>query len=277
MATIIPESVAIGGNFDNVNLSVDTDCGAQSDDVCVHLGHGINKQDPSKNAAAFRIDGQVKLTGTAVPRGFEVAFLQFVRFNFVGVFYAGRKRSEGSISILVHEALSKKVLLDPNPPLPPWISEKHFSQEAGNLAKNSMGDHPFFKVPRIAQQNTATGVPNYLFHIVDDRDFWTVFSVFETGKFQHLSHIHWHVRHDQKFNWRNNVPLALPASSAFTHDNPTLGAPTDPDLQTLLAKPEPPFAKPEFEKALVRAVLPPNPHRADKDVRFFNVPQDFFQ
>jgi hypothetical protein len=276
MATVIRESAVIGGNFGLVKPSVNIDCGPGSDFVCVHLGHGLNKQDPDHNAAAFRIDGQVTLAGTGVPSGVEVAFLQFVRFNFLGVFYAGRKRSEGSIGILVHEALSKKVLLDPNPPMPPWISENPFTQ-AGNLAKNAMGDHPFFQAPRIAPLNEKTGVPNFLFHMVDDRDFWTVFSVLEAGKFQHLSNIHWHVRHDQKFNWRKNVPVPLVASSAFTVENPTSGAPTDPDLQTLLAKPAPPNAKGELKAAFAIAVIPPNPHRSDNDTRFFNVPQDFFQ
>lgn len=276
MATVIPASVIIGGNFDFVKPSVDTDCGPQSDVACVHLGHGFKKQDPDKSGAAFRIDGQVNLTSTGVPSGVEVAFLQFVRFNFLGIFYAGRKRSEGSIGILVHKAMSKNVLLDSNPPMPPWMSENHFTQ-VGNLAKNSMGDHPYFHGPKVAPLNEKRGVPNYLFHMVDDRDFWTVFSVLEAGKFQHLSHIHWHIRHDQKFNWRKNVPVPLAASSSVTFDKPTLGAPTDPDLKTLLAKPEPPTAKAEFDAARARAVIPPNPHRADNDDRFFNVPQDFFQ
>ena len=277
MATVIPGSAVIGGNFKLAKPTVDLDCGPSHDLVVVHLGHGVNKLDPTKNAAAFRIDGQVKLTvgPGAVPPDFEVAFLQFVRFNVVGIFYAGRKNSEGSVGVLIHEALSKKVLLDANPPMPPWISETPFTR-TGGLANNSMGDHPFLQVPRTAPNNN-TGVPNFLFHIVDDRDFWTVFSVREAGRFQHLTHIHWHVRHDQQFSWRGGVPVPAKAASAFTPDNPTPGAPTDPDLLKLLAVPAPPNAKDALPAAFPVAVLPPNPHRKDNPTRFFNVPQDFFR
>jgi hypothetical protein len=277
MATVIPGSAVIGGKFDLARPTVEVDCGPSHDFVAVHLGHGFNKLDPEKTAAAFRIDGQVALTGPGgVPTGFEVAFLQFVRFNFLGVFYAGRKNSEGSVGLLVHEALSKRVLLDPNPPMPPWISETPFTR-TGSLAKNSMADHPFFHTARQAP-NVTTGVPNFLFHIVDDRDFWTVFSVREAGRFQHLTHIHWHVRHDQQFSWRNGIPVPTRAASAFTPDqNPTPGPPTDPDLRTLLAVPAPPNAKDALKAALPIAVLPPNPHRSDNATRFFNVPQDFFR
>jgi hypothetical protein len=278
MATVDASSAVIGGTFNLATPTVSLDCGPTKDIVAVHLDHGLNKPDLEKNAAALRIDGQVTVTGApgSFPADFEVAFLQFVRFNFLGIFYAGRKNSEGSIGILIHSALSDKALLDPNPPLNPWVSESHFTK-TGNLAKNSMGDHPFFQTARQIS-NGNTGVPNFLFQIVDDRDFWTVFSVREAGKFQHLMHIHWHVRHDQQFNWRSGVPVPTKAASSFTPDKtPTPGPPTDPDLKTLLSVPAASDAKAALKKAIKKAIVPPSSNRSDNPTRFFGVPQDFFR
>lgn len=278
MATVDPSSAVIGGTFNLAKPSVSIDCGPTKDVVAVHLDHGLNKPDLEKNAAALRIDGQVTLTGAAgsFPPDFEVAFLQFVRFNFLGVFYAGRKNSEGSVGILIHPAMPDKVLVDPNPPLKPWVSESHFTK-ASSLAKNSMGDHPFFQTAR-QSFNFNTGVPNFLFQIVDDRDFWTVFSVREGGKFQHLTHIHWHVRHDQQFNWRGGVPVPAKAESSFTPDKtPTAGPPTDPDLKTVLSVPAASDAKAALKSAISKAAASPSPNRSDNLTRFFSVPQDFFR
>lgn len=244
------------------------------------MSHGLNKRDPESSGAALRIDGQVGITGNGggSPSGFEVAFLQFVRFNFVGLFFAGRKRAEGSIGILVHPALANTVLCDPNRTMPPWISERTFTRD-GKLAKNSMGDHPFLQS---AQQgpNFNTGVPNFLFHMTDDRDFWSVFSVRSAdGKFQHLMHFHWHVRRDVKFQWRGGVPSVARNASSFTADQPpTNGSPAEKALLTLLAAPGPPFANDELKASLPRAAgKPPNPHRSDNPTWFLNVTSDFFR
>jgi hypothetical protein len=277
MITVDASSAVIGGTFNLATPAVATDGGTTGDFVVAHLTHGLNKRDPDKNASALRIDGQVRITEAgAKPPGFEVAFLQFVRFNFIGQFYAGRKRTEGSVGIVAHPALPQLVLVDALEEIPPFISEASFTS-AGGLAKNSMGDHPFLSCAR-AVWNFKQGVPNYLFHIVDDRDFWTVFSVRDAGKFQHLMHLHWRVRHDVKVQWRNGIPVQAIKASSFTVDaQPTKGAPTEAFLKALLASPSPPFARSEFKAALQRAAQQPNPHRSDNPEWFANVAADFFR
>ena len=280
MITVDAGSAVIGGRFDLATPDVAVDGGATGDLVVAHLTRGLNKRDPEKSGAALRIDGQVGITfdASGPPAGFEVAFLQFIRFNFVGLFFAGRKRSEGSIGALVHPALSRTVLLDPNPTMPPWMSEKTFTR-AGNLAKNSMGDHPFLQTARQAP-NFTTGVPNFIFHLIDDRDFWSVFSVRDAaGKFQHLTHFHWRVRHDVTFQWRGGVLSVARSASKFEADaQPAKGPPTEPALVSLLAAPVPPNANDELKAALPRALAkPPCPFRKDNPAWFPNVPGDFFR
>lgn len=279
MITVDVASAIIGANFNLVKPDVVLDGGLSGDVVVAHLTQGLNKRNPENSGAAFRIDGQVGIAVDAGGQsvGFEVAFLQFVRFNFAGLFYAGRKRTEGSIGILIHPALAKPVLLDPNPTMPPWISEAPFTR-VRNLAKNAMGDHPYLQCARQGW-NFTTSVPNFLFHMIDDRDFWTVFSVRRAdGKFQHLMHIHWHVRHDVKFQWLGANPSPRIASSFTADPQPTKGAPTDGDLLPLLAAPLPPNANDEFFAALQRAAQkPPNPHRRDNDLWFPNIPSNFFR
>jgi hypothetical protein len=176
MLTVHGASAVIGGTFTRAQPQVALDGGPGGDLVIAHLTHGFNKSDSEKSGVALRIDGQVGITVDARGPGAEVeiAFLQFVRFNFVGIFFAERKRTEGSIGILVHPALTKTVLLEPNRKMPPWMSETPFTR-AGNLAKNAMGDHPFLQTVRQAP-NFTTGVPNFLCNLIDDRDFWSVFS-----------------------------------------------------------------------------------------------------
>lgn len=280
MITVDVDSAVIGETFTLAQPQVALDGGPSGDLIVAHLSRGFNKTDPESSGAALRIDGQVGITVNArgPQAGFEIAFLQFVRFNFVGLFFAGRKRTEGSIGILVHPALAKTVLLDPNRTMPPWMSEQTFTR-AGNVAKNSMGDHPFLQSPRQGP-NFTTGVPNFLFHLIDDRDFWSVFSVRNAvGTFQHLMHIHWHVRHDVKFRWLGGAPSVASRASRFTADpQPTKGAPTEGALRALLAAPGPPNANDELKAAFPRAARqPPNPHRSDNPLWFQNVPSDFFR
>jgi hypothetical protein len=273
-------SAAIGGRFDLAKPDVVTDGGRSGDLVVVHLTHKFDKMDPEKSGAALRIDGQVGIAGNGggSPANFEVAFLQFARFNFVGLFYAGRKHTEGSIGMLAHPAMAHTVLTDANKTMPPWMSETTFTRD-GNVAKNSMGDHPFLQCARQAP-NFTTGVANFLFHMIYNTDFWSVFSVRTAdGKFQHLMHLQWHLRQDVRFRWRAGVPQLAHQASRFTADEQaTRGPPTEGALQKLLAQPGPPFATDELKDSLQRAARkPPNPHRSDNPTRFPNVPSGTMQ
>jgi len=250
------------------------------DVIIFHLTQGVNLSNPKQNAAAFRIDGQVRIAPSEpTPQGLEIAFLQFVRFNFLGMYYAGRTQREGSVAIDAKKNLKFAAMSDPNPTMPPWISEKPFAKsDSQALAKNSMGDHPYLRTTRRAF-NFKTQTPNYLFHVIDDRDFWTVFSVRnQKGAFEHLMHIHWHVRHDVKFEWNSgNIGMKVD-SSTIAFDDPLVGWPADHDLAGFERDPgKTPFAKDDLDPALVKSVGQGDPARSDNDARFLNVPADFFR
>ena len=280
MVTVNAASAAIGGTFNLAKPDIAFDGGPGGDLVVAHLTKGLDKVNPENSAAALRIDGQVEVAfdASGPPKGFEVAFLQFVRFNSLFLAYAGRTRTEGFIVISAHKAMPKTVLLDPNRKMPPWMSEQSFTK-AGNLVKNAMGDHPFLHTARQAP-NFTTGMPNFIFRLIDDRDFWSVFSVRDgTGKFQHLMHLHWHVRHSVTFQWRGGTPKLASQASSFTADaTPAKGAPAEPALAALLAVPAPPNANDELKAALPRAVArPPSPFRVDEPAWPSDLPGDFFR
>src|SRR5271157_3079472 len=86
-------SAVIGGDFSlaKVDFTPHDDPPPLGDVIVFHLTHGVDLSNPDQSAAAFRIDGQVKIVDSGSARqGFEIAFLQFVRFNSMGLFYAGR-------------------------------------------------------------------------------------------------------------------------------------------------------------------------------------------
>ena len=207
-----------------------------------------------------------------------MAFLQFVRFNSLFLSFAGRTRTEGFVVVSAVKAFPKTLMLDPNRKMPPWMSEQKFTQD-GKLAKNAMGDHPFLQSARQIP-NFTTGVPNFIFRLIDDRDFWSVFSVRDsTGRFQHLMHFHWHVRHGVTFRWRGGTPEVASQGSTFSADpSPTRGAPTEPALTALLATPSGPNANDEMKAALPRAAArPPNPFRSDEPTWPVDLPDGFFR
>jgi hypothetical protein len=271
-------SVVVRGDFSHVDVDVNVNTGTTGDATVFHLTHGVNLRDPAKSAAAFRIDGGVRLRmapGDSLAK-WEIGFTQFVRFNFLGLFYAGRRNTEGSIAATAHSALPSRVMLDPNPTIPLFMSETRFTLK-GDLATNAMGDHPYLQVAQKAP-NFNRGVENFLFHIVDNRDFWSVFSIKDdTGKFQHLAHIYWNVHYNVQFKWVGGVPMPSKKSTFSSDGVQQSGPPKEPDLASLLSTPAAPFARDELLKALRAAMSkPPNPHRSDNPSWFRNVPPNFF-
>ena len=141
------------------------------------------------------------------------------------------------------------------------------------------GQSPFLQSARQIP-NFTTGVPNFIFRLIDDRDFSSVFSVRDsTGRFQHLMHFHWHVSHGVTFRWRGGTPEVASQGSTFSADpSPTRGAPTEPALTALLATPSGPNANDEMKAALPRAAArPPNPFRSDEPTWPVDLPDGFFR
>jgi hypothetical protein len=267
-----------------VKADMALDGGPAQDAVIFHLTQGLNKFAPKQNGAAFRVDAGVNVSlgrGDSLA-GFEFALLQFMRISNCSIFYAGRTRTEGSVGIQIHAAMTNRDWSpDGNLAMPPWISETPFTRNKPPIAVNAMGDHPFFQVNHRMHNFHPSfkdrDIKNFLFEMQSDQEAWTVFSARDDkGKFQHLAHVHWSIHHAAKFLWRGGKITKGAESHSFVPGTTGKGPPPEPGLKGLLASPSGTRTKDLLDRAIVAAVMPPNPHRGDNPTWFPNVPNDFF-
>ncbi len=254
--------------------------------IC-HLTQGFNSAAfPNGQSNAITADAHVPIAlgpGESIGN-FNFGFVQIGRINpgqsFSGIFYAGRMHSEGSITVNpnVPPALASPILYDStgSPPDP------FFETPTGSFTPPKMnatwGDHPALKVP-LKLRNSGRNVDNFLFHLILDREFWTIFtSTDAAAKITYIAHFHWQVRYDVELMWRNqNAVVRRNKSIAKVVDAKVKGAPTDADLQPLLAKPSGARANALYGRAMTQAFFGARgPNHTENDTRFANVPNDFW-
>jgi len=263
--------------------------GSMGDQGAVHLTKGFNRAHPTHSDEAFSFQGHVKVAlgpGDSL-QGWRFGWVQLGRQNSLGMFYAGRRRSEGSVAILPSRTMTTDYVLDaatskdPTAPLSvlPFHNVPQFTVESGEVL-TKYGDHPA-AMADLKMHNFATGVTNFLFQIVDDSDFWTLLTARDKeGHFHHLAHVHWGVHQEVTFNWRNGRAQVAQRGSRFTMGIPAKGAPTDPTIKPTLASVGPtmaPIMNDVLNDALSAALVHPNEARDDNPGWFFNVPADFFR
>lgn len=252
----------------------------QGDAMVANLTRGYSN---SLNLIGFAFDfiGHVNVTlgaGDSLA-GFKFGFVQFIRDNFTGVFSAGRKKSEGSIGILLHPVVTQSYFLDVlKPASKPFNLPVKFDLNDDEVSCK-MGDHPFWSLAQ-KEHNFTTGVDNFLFHVISDQDAWSIFTVQKgAGPFLHLAHVHWFIRYDLKFQWRGNSISIIRNASSFRVEPVGMGAPPEPALKPLLSTLSPsmsPIANENSTKAMKSVWVPPNSNRSDNPEWFSNVPRDFF-
>lgn len=258
--------------------------GNTSQVAVANLTHNFNP-DPTKVDWAFELLGHVKV---ALGAGDNLAshtfgFVQYLRHKFTGIFYAGRRRQEGSIGMLLDPVITTAYLLDCSPATRRpfmWLPAPRSTFDSGSGEVTArMGDHPVLSIKQ-RDHNVTTGVDNYLYQIVDDREAWSVFTVLgPSGTFQHLAHVHWTLRYEFRLVWRGGTPV-VDDRSRFHMDPAAAGAPKDANLApvlALLSASQLPIANEQTRKALRLVVVPPNPHRSDNPGWFAGVPQDFYR
>lgn len=253
-------------------------------EVIFHLTKGFSPTEQGHDASpaiTANAKVQVSFSSPADEAAFDFRILQFMKVENVSFFYAGRKTSDGSISINAHipPALADPILLDNLPGKSPFASPESF-QKDGPFARNNFHDHPQFKVGQTLVHK-LTQKDMFLFHAVDRRSFLTVFSAQDgAGKLQHLAFFVWKVEHNVKFQWRANKPsVASSSSSIEITQKPTNGAPNLPEFSAQLANPHgpDPDANTTMKKALLQAITSSAPLRTDNPRWFVNVPFNFFQ
>lgn len=254
----------------------------RSTSALFHLTKGFAGGGIASDAFTAAGHFNVSLGGSHSDRDWDFGFVQLARANTLGVFYAGRIAKEGGIACTGHipPAMPVSLLLDSRDAFTPWTHDHpRFDVDTNRAEVNCpTGDHPGVIVP-LQLRNSNTNVNNFLFHVIDDRDFWSVLTVIDPQGGRHsLAHFHWHLRYDFKFNWRGGTPVAAHSNSSFQVVENLKGGPTDASLQGLLNNPIPPQFNAVSQNA-VKLILfgPRGPNRSENTDRFINVPFDFFQ
>lgn len=222
--------------------------------IICHLTKGFDAASfPNEQGKALSAGAHVPLDGG--PDGTTFGFVQLARANFFGAFYAGRIPSEGSIGVIAHTppALSNPVMLDAfgSPPMPFFIDPENSTFDAPTM-HSSWGDHPACRVPLKLKNSKVSKVDNFLFQVIDDRDFWTIFTGRDAdGTNRYLAHFHWKLRYEVEIMWRAGEAVLRASKSVLSvPERNSKGRPVDGDLQTMLNAPALPRANVAFGVAL---------------------------
>ena len=206
-------------------------------------------------------------------------FLQFQRIEFLGFFYAGAKKSGGQVSMQCHQkpAMNETLHLDSEDDFTPWTHSFDATLRGGVITQIS-GDHPASRAP-VEVVNNVTSATNFLFHIVDKRRFWTVFTAQSPkGDFQPLGHVEWTLEYNFMFKWKGGKPGVAKDGSSLAAGVFTSGAPADAEVKGKCTSPAKPHSNESVRNAIKFTVIGGPPNRSDKDtVQFINLPVDFFQ
>jgi hypothetical protein len=218
-------------------------------------------------------------------------YVQFQKMNDTTLIYGGFDPSFGGITVNISAApaMTQKVALDSGPHNHPWTKLRVSTPQTGTpaprfqislgLVTTTTGDHPTIAAGRFLPNN-ITGVPNFLFRVIDEREFWTVLAAMDSGgNMQYAAYFHWKIRYDMKFKWRSNAndPILTSSTSITKFDSPVQGAPQDAALQTLLKNPTTPYANDLMTAAITTALNSTSlPNRLDTPRRDASIPGDFF-
>lgn len=198
------------------------------------------------------------------------SFLQFANLLVREVVYGGRVESEGSVRLnyAVPPAMGKNPSLDSTSELAPFVnllgSPQREVKEGDRVRRTltrTMGDHPNSQMPLVVP-NAKTNAPNFLYNQRLDLGLTTVFVGRDPdNKFHPLAHFTWHLIYDAKFSWQGSTCNGTMANGRFDISSVAKGAPPDPTLSSLLAKPVGPFYNDLCRKAnqsVANSDSPPN-------------------
>jgi hypothetical protein len=270
----------------SVNIKVDTP-GAKPapfigrKNVTCNLSRGfIMEGDTETFNDAINFTGTVKAATDAKEfASWKFRFLQFQRVEFLGFFYAGPKKSAGQASMQCHlkPAMSETLHLDSEDDFTPWTHDLDATLKAGLVTQIS-GDHPASRAP-LEVVNNVTSATNFLFHIVDKRTFWSVFTAQgPDGKFQPLGHVEWALEYNFMFKWKGGTASLAKDGSSLSPGTFRQGPPTDPAVKAMCTAPAKPHANETVRNAIKFTVIGGPPNRSDQDtIQFINLPPDFFQ
>jgi len=241
-------------------------------------------RDPGAGTKGIWMKGQVKFSldpGDTL-KDWRVGFVQIVRQNTFTVRYSGRIGSEGSIVIDPTNGQASNTLLDclvaANKP---WssIQVPNGTEFTGAVANARTQDNPHRPVPATLQNPQVSKIDNFLYDFKWDCEFWTMLTAMDPAKSPHyLAYIHWQFVHKVDFFWRTGDPLPSEWGTFKLLEKMVLGPPTDPSLQSILAKPAGPIANDIFGNAIGTAFTGASPQsRSESDTGLSPMRLDFWR
>ncbi|MPY86862.1 MAG: hypothetical protein GEU99_02975 [Luteitalea sp.] len=247
--------------------------------VVANLTNGYQNVNTVSNT--FSAVGQVEVT---VGPGDNMSllafgFIQIQKVKAAQFFYAGKRVDHGAVSLFVDRkpAMPQTVALDSSTFSFPWTKgAPRFTHQPPKVVADT-GDHPLTKAPK-SITNSVTLEQNLLFHLIDDREFWTVFmSEDSSGVRTPMAHFHWSLRYDFMLIWPKGNPTVHLNRSTFKVDATVSGPPTDAAIAALVTAPNEPHSNDLMKAAVFAAVSRgQSVNRKDHERRFANVPPTFF-
>jgi hypothetical protein len=203
----------------------------------------------------------------------ELGFLQTQEVDTLQFYYAGEKRSHGSMTFDIGPRISPKICLDSDDSVEPWTSAER-SLDNG-IWKAKTGDHPASRCP-LRVGNIVTNKPNFLFHVIDRRRYVTVLTFRLGTQFIPLRWFKWSISHNVKFCWVGGKPQARSDASTFSFAEVKMGPPDTDTVRKLIKTPDRPFGNYVTRTAVMHVVLGDLTGRTANTEWFANVPGDFW-
>ena len=245
-----------------------------------HLTKGWDGSIWKEDAITWRAN--VPTTLTADERDtWDFGFVQIAEATKFQAFYSARIPSEGAIILdyFLKPAMTQTILLDGGEKgvADPWyrLPQPSF---VNNRMQGASGDHPGLAVPLRIENRVCNYVKNYLFHVIMDRRFWTVFTAKPPGgDLQYIGHFAWRLRYEFMLKWQNQAAI-VPVNRSVLEvpDKGVPGRPTEGAIQAMLSSPAGPRANAIGTRAQAATEAGSDPNRRDLNQRFRNTPPDFW-
>jgi hypothetical protein len=203
----------------------------------------------------------------------EMGFLQTQEVETVQFFYAGEKRSHGSVVVDVAPKVSPRVCLDSEDNLDPWTSADRAI--VSGIWKAKTGDHPAARCP-LRLGNLQTNKPNFLFHVIDRRHYVTVLTFRLGTQFIPLRWFKWSVAHNVMIRWVGGKPVVRSNASSVSFGEVKVGPPDSLAVRNIISRPGRPYGNFVTRNAIQGVVVRDLSGLTAKTEWFVNVPADFW-
>lgn len=248
---------------------------ASPEHAVLHLTQGYTlTRDPERITHAWTARGSGPGQSKSGTKGDEeLGFLQTQEVDTLQFFYAGKRPSDGSMTIDIGPKINPKTCLDSEDNVNPWTSEKR-SLDSG-VWNATTGDHPASRA-RLKVGNVVTNKPNFLFHVIDRRRYVTVLTFRLGTQFIPLRWFKWSVSHNVMFKWVGGKAMVRTNSSSTSFGDVQVGPPDASAVRAIIKNPDRPFGNSLTRNAILSVVIGDLAGSTSNKEWFANVPADFW-